>query len=129
MSATLHYVYDPLCGWCYGAEPLVWAAALWQFAFSSYWMVAANLNPLLEFDGYYVVSDWLDRPNLRPRAMAWLGHELLPAVQADQVAGAHAHVDHLFHAARLDDHARPGLLPLGQHPDLLGPDDEAHAVA
>jgi putative protein-disulfide isomerase len=27
MSATLHYIYDPLCGWCYGAEPLVSAAA------------------------------------------------------------------------------------------------------
>jgi putative protein-disulfide isomerase len=27
MNATLHYIYDPLCGWCYGAEPLVWAAA------------------------------------------------------------------------------------------------------
>jgi len=27
MSATLHYIYDPLCGWCYGAEPLVWSAA------------------------------------------------------------------------------------------------------
>lgn len=27
MNAVLHYIYDPLCGWCYGAEPLVWAAA------------------------------------------------------------------------------------------------------
>lgn len=27
MSATLHFIYDPLCGWCYGAEPLVTAAA------------------------------------------------------------------------------------------------------
>lgn len=26
MTATLHYIYDPLCGWCYGAEPLVTAA-------------------------------------------------------------------------------------------------------
>jgi putative protein-disulfide isomerase len=26
MTATLHYIYDPLCGWCYGAEPLVRAA-------------------------------------------------------------------------------------------------------
>jgi putative protein-disulfide isomerase len=26
MNALLHYIYDPLCGWCYGAEPLVWAA-------------------------------------------------------------------------------------------------------
>ena len=27
MNATLHYIYDPLCGWCYGAEPLANAAA------------------------------------------------------------------------------------------------------
>ncbi len=26
-TAILHYVYDPLCGWCYAAEPLVEAAA------------------------------------------------------------------------------------------------------
>ena len=27
MSATvLHYIYDPLCGWCYGAAPLISAA-------------------------------------------------------------------------------------------------------
>jgi putative protein-disulfide isomerase len=25
-SPTLHYIYDPLCGWCYGAAPLVRAA-------------------------------------------------------------------------------------------------------
>ncbi|MDP9516650.1 DsbA family protein [Pseudomonas protegens] len=25
-SVTLHYIYDPLCGWCYGAKPLVQAA-------------------------------------------------------------------------------------------------------
>jgi putative protein-disulfide isomerase len=27
MNAVLHYIYDPLCGWCYGAEPLVSAAS------------------------------------------------------------------------------------------------------
>jgi putative protein-disulfide isomerase len=27
MTATLRYIYDPLCGWCYGAEPLVVAAS------------------------------------------------------------------------------------------------------
>lgn len=26
-NIVLHYYYDPLCGWCYGAEPLVKAAA------------------------------------------------------------------------------------------------------
>jgi putative protein-disulfide isomerase len=26
LLGTLHYIYDPLCGWCYGAAPLVAAA-------------------------------------------------------------------------------------------------------
>lgn len=26
MTAILHYIHDPLCGWCYGAEPLVRSA-------------------------------------------------------------------------------------------------------
>ncbi len=26
MTTTLHYLYDPLCGWCYGAAPLLKAA-------------------------------------------------------------------------------------------------------
>ena len=26
-TPILHYIYDPLCGWCYAAEPLVAAAA------------------------------------------------------------------------------------------------------
>jgi putative protein-disulfide isomerase len=25
-NTVLHYIYDPLCGWCYGASPLVHAA-------------------------------------------------------------------------------------------------------
>ena len=25
-AAVLHYIYDPLCGWCYAAEPIVEAA-------------------------------------------------------------------------------------------------------
>ncbi len=27
MTASLHYIFDPLCGWCYAAAPLVHAAA------------------------------------------------------------------------------------------------------
>lgn len=34
-----------------------------------------NLNPLLRFDGYYLVSDWLAIPNLRRRSMDyWMQH-------------------------------------------------------
>jgi putative peptide zinc metalloprotease protein len=59
----------------------VLSAALWEFALLSYLAVLLNFNPLMEFDGYYVLSDLLERPNLRPRALAWLGQDLIPALR------------------------------------------------
>ena len=32
--------------------------------------VIFNANPLLRFDGYYMLMDWLEIPNLRTRAHA-----------------------------------------------------------
>ena len=60
---------------------IVLAAALWQFTLISYIVVLANLNPIMESDGYYVLSDLLERPNLHPHALAWLGRELIPALR------------------------------------------------
>jgi multidrug resistance efflux pump len=31
-----------------------------------------NLNPLIKLDGYYLLSDWLELPNLRQRAVGYL---------------------------------------------------------
>jgi putative peptide zinc metalloprotease protein len=59
----------------------VLSAVLWEFAVLSYLGVLLNLNPLMEFDGYYVLSDLLEKPNLRPRALAWLGRDLIPALR------------------------------------------------
>jgi putative peptide zinc metalloprotease protein len=42
--------------------------------------VAVNVNPLMRFDGYYLLGDWLDEPNLQDRAFAlgrWWLRELL----------------------------------------------------
>jgi putative peptide zinc metalloprotease protein len=36
--------------------------------------VLFNGNPLLRFDGYYIVSDWLEIPNLWRRARGYLGY-------------------------------------------------------
>jgi putative peptide zinc metalloprotease protein len=49
---------------------------------ASSWIMslAVNLNPLMRFDGYYVLADWLDVPNLQARAFAlgrWRMRELL----------------------------------------------------
>jgi multidrug resistance efflux pump len=35
-----------------------------------------NLNPLIKLDGYYLLSDYLDMPNLRKRSFAYLGEVL-----------------------------------------------------
>jgi putative peptide zinc metalloprotease protein len=62
---------------------LVWAGsgpgALHSLAFNMM-MVASistllfNANPLLRYDGYYILSDLLDIPNLQPRSLAQLRH-------------------------------------------------------
>ncbi len=33
-----------------------------------------NANPLLRYDGYYILADLIEIPNLRPRASAYLGY-------------------------------------------------------
>ena len=62
------------------SDPMA-TTVLWQFALASYFLALINLNPLLEYDGYYVLMDWLERPNLRPRALAWLGAELQKTIR------------------------------------------------
>jgi putative peptide zinc metalloprotease protein len=36
--------------------------------------VLFNVNPLLRYDGYYIFADYLEIPNLRARAQAYLGY-------------------------------------------------------
>src|SRR5205085_1412203 len=38
--------------------------------------VIFNANPLLRFDGYYILADLIEIPNLRQRANAYLGYLL-----------------------------------------------------
>ena len=49
-------------------------AAPWCFKLSFAWYINAlfNLNPFLALDGYYLVMDWLEVPNLRARGLAWV---------------------------------------------------------
>jgi putative peptide zinc metalloprotease protein len=50
-----------------------WQGALWSFSLMGYILALVNMNPLLELDGYYIVMDLLEVPNLRARALADLG--------------------------------------------------------
>ena len=62
---------------------------MWQFSFVSYLMVLSNLNPLVEYDGYYILMDLLDRPNLRRDCMRWLSDGLGEALRAPKELLAH----------------------------------------
>jgi len=71
------------------------SALLWSFALPSYIAVLSNLNPLLEFDGYHILSDLLDRPNLRAEAMGWLGANV-PGALRDRAALKRHRVDLVY---------------------------------
>jgi len=68
--------------------PLV-AVAAWQFALTAYIGVIENLNPLLEYDGYYMLVDLLDRPNLRRQSLQWLGSHLRQALREPSIVRGH----------------------------------------
>ena len=52
--------------------------APWTFKLSFAWYLNAlfNLNPFLALDGYYLLMDWLELPNLRTRGLAWVAARL-----------------------------------------------------
>ncbi|MBI3144690.1 MAG: DsbA family protein [Pseudogulbenkiania sp.] len=58
-NAVLHYLYDPLCGWCYGAAPLVTAAraipGLGVALYGGGMMSGANRQPVSEALRNYVM--------------------------------------------------------------------------
>ena len=74
-------------------ELFVWglAAILWRITEPGTWLGSAalvivltsgvrqffNLNPLIKLDGYYLLSDLLEVPNLRPRAFRYMQARLL----------------------------------------------------
>jgi hypothetical protein len=56
-----------------------------------------NFNPLIKLDAYYLLSDWLDIPNLRRKAFAWLSnrfqrHILGWPVENPEVSARHSRI-------------------------------------
>ena len=57
-----------------GAEPgIVRAIAYNTLIIGGVTTLFFNANPLLRFDGYYILSDWIEIPNLRARGNNYLG--------------------------------------------------------
>jgi CRP-like cAMP-binding protein/Zn-dependent protease len=49
---------------------------LYQFAVLGYLVIFMNLVPLLELDGYWILSDVIQVPDLRPRSLAFIQHDV-----------------------------------------------------
>jgi putative peptide zinc metalloprotease protein len=54
------------------AQTLIHDVAFLSLVFSGGLVLLLNFNPLIPLDGYYALMDWLEIPNLRPRAFAYL---------------------------------------------------------
>ncbi|MBX7105734.1 MAG: hypothetical protein K1X57_16750 [Gemmataceae bacterium] len=54
--------------WYTPGRPFVNNVALCVMVLCSFSTVVFNANPLMRFDGYYMLADWLEIPNLRDRA-------------------------------------------------------------
>jgi putative peptide zinc metalloprotease protein len=60
--------------WAYTGEGLVHSLAYNMMFIASVSTLLFNGNPLLRFDGYYILSDLMDIPNLYPRSIKHLRH-------------------------------------------------------
>jgi CRP-like cAMP-binding protein/Zn-dependent protease len=49
---------------------------LYRFALINYFVIFLNLIPLLELDGYWILTDLIQVPDLRPRSLEFLQHDL-----------------------------------------------------
>jgi putative peptide zinc metalloprotease protein len=56
-------------------------AFLWLYALYTYINIFRMMSPLLELDGYYVLMDLLERPNLHKSSVVWLVKEFPQALR------------------------------------------------
>jgi len=66
-----------------GAAIFIWAfpdsavaGILYRFALLNYFVIFLNLIPLLELDGYFILADLIQVPDLRPRSLQFIRYDL-----------------------------------------------------
>ncbi|MBA3738926.1 MAG: cyclic nucleotide-binding domain-containing protein [Actinobacteria bacterium] len=58
------------------------ADLLYKFALLNYIVIFLNLVPMLELDGYWILSDLIQVPDLRPRSLQFIQHDLWHKIRA-----------------------------------------------
>jgi putative peptide zinc metalloprotease protein len=76
------FILGGLCALVLWWQPdLALTPFLFQMATISYLISVLNLNPLLKFDGYYLLADALEMPQLRERSLAFVRRVLVPKLR------------------------------------------------
>src|SRR5207302_3826457 len=55
---------------------------LYKFVALNYFLIFLNLIPLLELDGYFILSDALRLPDLRARSLSFVRHDMIRKLRA-----------------------------------------------
>jgi CRP-like cAMP-binding protein len=70
------------------ASILAWAYPQWvvsetlyRYTVLAYLNIFLNVIPILELDGYFMLSDWLRVPDLRPKSVEFLRHDLFHKIR------------------------------------------------
>jgi CRP-like cAMP-binding protein/Zn-dependent protease len=63
-----------LIAWAYPDSAA--APILYKFALLNYFVIFLNLVPMLELDGYWILSDLIQVPDLRPRSLQFMRYDL-----------------------------------------------------
>ena len=74
MWVELFVAFGATCVWALTGAGVLHALAYNVMFIASVSTLLANANPLLRFDGYYILSDLLDMPNLYQRSVRWWRH-------------------------------------------------------
>ncbi len=69
-----------IIAWAY--PQWVLSETLFRYTVLAYLNIFLNLIPILELDGYYMLSDWLRIPDLRPRSVEFIRHDFLYKLRA-----------------------------------------------
>ncbi len=63
-----------LFAWAFPDSPV--AGLLYKFALLNFFIIFLNLVPFLELDGYWILSDLIQVPDLRPRSLQFIRYEM-----------------------------------------------------
>ena len=76
MYVELFVSFIAMIVWANVANPFIQDVCFNIFFLSSVTTVLFNANPLMRFDGYYMLTDLLNIPNLYSKGLAWFSESL-----------------------------------------------------